>query len=215
MADFSCPGINSISGPGPESELELEFLHQLEKYFRSDLLVETQFRVPTRCGEFRLDFRVSDGDRSLGFECDGTDFHGDKAFVRDEFRDALILGEGAVDAIYRLRGPDLWYHPADAFYVIAATDPWLFRRQGAQNLERLASPGARRSIEDGPRSLALFGVACEDGKMHEVEVRRRSIEPCPLASPYLTDVAHWSAHQDVSRLAELIDRWMGDRGFER
>ena len=85
-----------------ESPIESEFLGALRKYAAGGLQLETQVEVVTICGKFRLDLvAVFENGRRVAFECDGKEFHKPS---RDEWRDAMILGKGFVDCIYRLRG---------------------------------------------------------------------------------------------------------------
>jgi len=112
----------------------------LDKYLDDLVVLHKQFEVETICGKFRVDLAAVQGTRTVGFECDGKDFH--NAF-RDDWRDAMILGTGAIDLIYRFRGCDLIYHMNDCLYVVSRLDKSLFSQRGFVNLNRLASPAAK------------------------------------------------------------------------
>lgn len=132
--------INTFDINCVESELERLFAENLLKYLSDDALLTTQVNVNTICGNFRLDFVVLSNDKKYAFECDGQEFHNES---RDEWRDAMILGAGAVDFIYRLRGPDLYYHTEDCLYIISKWNPSTFSHRGIINLTTLASKEAR------------------------------------------------------------------------
>lgn len=89
--------------------------------------------VPTAWGVFRLDFlvRIVDG-RRVAFECDGAEYHHD--VERDEWRDALILGERGADVIYRLPGTAIHCHRKVLFYLLSRREPWLFTKRTRVNL---------------------------------------------------------------------------------
>ena len=57
--------------------------------------------------------------------------------------DALLMGTGAVDVLYRLRATEDVDRLHDMLYLAARWDRALFSDRGRINLERLASPAAR------------------------------------------------------------------------
>lgn len=120
-----------------ESVLERDFAHNILKFLRRDAKLESQVEVMTMCGVFRLDFVVTySSDFRIAFECDGKEFHNN---ARDEFRDAIIIGDGLVDSIYRLRGSDLTYHVEDLIYVISIWNPEIFDDRSRIILNQLKS----------------------------------------------------------------------------
>ena len=120
-----------------ESVLEREFAHSMLKFLRSDALLKSQVEVKTLCGVFRLDFVVTcPPDYRIAFECDGKEFHDES---RDEFRDAIIIGDVFVDSIYRLRGSDITYHIEDLIYIISLWNPELFSTRSHIVLGQLKS----------------------------------------------------------------------------
>ncbi len=133
--------------PPYDSPIETEFAyHFITKYAADDLEFIPQCEVNTICGRFILDFvlRLQNGCQ-VGIECDGQAFHDT---WRDEWRDAIILGEKHVDAIYRLRGYDITYHLDDILYIMSQLESNLFSFRGKLKLERLATDEARRSVYD-------------------------------------------------------------------
>ena len=137
-----------------ESELERLFAENVMKYLDDSAKLTSQVEVDTIRGKFRLDFVVQFKEEKCAFECDGKEFH--NAF-RDEWRDAMILGAGAVDAIYRLRGSDLVYHLEDCLYIISKWNPSIFSQRGLINLTTLASDEARyRHFDDDVNALVPY-----------------------------------------------------------
>lgn len=90
--------------PPYESPLEELFALNAIKYLDDSVDFQKQVSVETICGQFRIDFVIDTGLKKVAIECDGKESHNKS---RDEWRDAMILGAGAVDVIYRLRGGDL------------------------------------------------------------------------------------------------------------
>lgn len=125
--------------PPYDSPIEKRLAYHLVKYVSPALNFEPQHHVATPWGHFRLDFAAFRGDRAVGIECDGEAYHSGDDAVRDDWRDAVILGEGAVEAIYRLRGTDIIRHPQDVLQLMSERDPYLFSDRGRRNLDKLAS----------------------------------------------------------------------------
>ncbi|TGU70716.1 hypothetical protein E4633_17105 [Geomonas terrae] len=110
----------------------------------------------------------------IGFECDGKDFHDES---RDEWRDAMILGSKGVDAIYRMRGADLYYHINDILYFISKWDPELFSQRGLLNLEVLASDAVRTSSEEYTKCVAFIRYQDDDYQVPiDITVRKLFID---------------------------------------
>ena len=126
--------------PPYDSPIEELLAQNALKYLAEDCRFQKQVEVPTNWGTFRLDFLIERRGQRIGVECDGRDFHDE---YRDEWRDALILGTGAVDVMYRLRGCDLVYHIEDILFLMSGADPMLFSERGQINLAKLASVEAR------------------------------------------------------------------------
>jgi very-short-patch-repair endonuclease len=123
--------------PPYDSPIEDKFAYHATKYLLQDLQFHTQYEVITICGKFVVDFvAISPSGKKIGIECDGKDFH-NKA--RDEWRDAMIMGDDRLDSIYRLRGVDLTYFMNDVLYILSRCEPDLFSQRGHLNIETLAS----------------------------------------------------------------------------
>lgn len=117
-----------------ESPIEETFAYECSKYLNDGVSFDSQLEVTTGHGGFRIDFVLSQPNQRVAVECDGQDFH--EPF-RDEFRDAILLGEGHFDTIYHFRGCDIFYFPEDCLWIIAREDPPLFSDRGRLQLNQL------------------------------------------------------------------------------
>ena len=158
--------------PPYERPLEDEFAWHLVKYLSPVSGLLYQERIATPGGAFWVDFVVEHGSASgpvhrIGFEC------GDLEEVarddeNDRLRDALLVGTGALDVLYRFRGQDLLHRLHDALLVAAKWDGDVFSHRGRINLSTLASPEA---VTADPRPHeALLRLAyhhAEDLDAHE------------------------------------------------
>jgi hypothetical protein len=59
--------------------------------------------------------------------------------------DALLVGDGTADVVYRIREADLVHRLPDVLLVVARWEPELLSDRGRVNLDRLASPEAREA----------------------------------------------------------------------
>lgn len=128
--------------PPYDSPLEESFAWSMSKVISPNMTVEKQLSVPTQFATFRLDLLVSGGERRVGIELDGAEFHKDK-HTEDYTRDALILYEGACDVIYRIEGKDAYHRPYACLKLIAEEDSSLFSERGWTLLMRLAEEERR------------------------------------------------------------------------
>lgn len=126
--------------PPYERPLEDEFAWHLVKYLTPISGLRYQVKVETLATNTWVDFLVEHGARRIGFEV-GDLAEADAQALR--YRDALLLGTGAVDVLYRFRGADLMYRIHDALHLAAKWDADLFSPRGRINLRTLASPEAR------------------------------------------------------------------------
>ena len=166
--------------PPYDSPIEEVFAYAIVKYLDADVDFHTQYPVETLCGRFRLDFVAEVGARKVGFECDGAEFHDEG---HDEWRDAMILGDHKVDAIYRLRGTDIHRRLDDCLHLLARLEPELFSERGRMNLRTLATPRLREFEWDeagkGPDVLMVSWPALPDepssrDELVRIFVRNRS-----------------------------------------
>jgi hypothetical protein len=123
-----------------ESPIEEALAHELLKYVHPEVNFVPQHEVKTVGGVFRLDFLLERNGRRVAIECDGRDFHDS---YRDEWRDAMLLGDGCIDVMYRLRGADILLFTADLLFLVARQEPPMFTERGHINLRTLAHPEVR------------------------------------------------------------------------
>lgn len=158
-----------------ESELEVLFAWNAEKYLATAESMRCQVEVPTPWGTFRPDFVAAapDGSR-VAFECDGSDFHDE---AHDEWRDAMILGSSSILAIYRLPGAALFHHIEDCLYLLSVWQPSLFSSGGKVNLHQLASHAARNAAMKLSYSQAeVYYAQTTDMPSHYVRIERHSFD---------------------------------------
>jgi hypothetical protein len=143
--------------PPYDSPIEEELAWGLSKHLAESVRLRKQIEVDTEFSKFYIDLvaETVDGVR-VGFECDGREYH--REGLRDECRDALILGVKAVSAIYRFRGQDLYYHRDDCLFYILRNDPYLFSERGTRNIDLLASEDAKKSF-----GIPALGIGSVDG----------------------------------------------------
>ena len=149
--------------PPYERPLEDEFAWHLVKYLRPITGLRYQVRVETPCAPLWVDFLVEHGARRVGFEVGPMDGAIDEE--QDRLRDALVIGSGALDVLYRFRGADLMYRLHDALLLAAHWDAGLFTERGRINLNTLASPEARTCHPRPHETTAriLYTVPAEEG----------------------------------------------------
>lgn len=191
-----------------DSPIEGLFAYHIEKYLAPQALLLPQFEARTLCGRFVLDFVIEGPDAArVGFECDGADFHDES---RDEWRDAMILGDGFVDAIYRLRGTDLVHGVHDALYLIAQVEPQLFSEPGRANLASLASDRAR-AVELDPAETMIRLHRRETRSPEQrlmIEARHRRI---PAGQRQFWQAAYACARElGGGSLDDVRDRYRGE-----
>ncbi|MFZ1389844.1 MAG: hypothetical protein WBP46_18985 [Thiolinea sp.] len=144
----------AIYNPPYDSPIEDIFARHYVNYASETIAFTPQASINTLCGVFILDFLLEDGSGyRVGIECDGKEFH-DAA--RDEWRDAMILGEHHVDVIYRVRGSDIVYYMEDVLYILSKFEPSLFKHRATNNLSVLASYEAQQMAKSRDSESYIF-----------------------------------------------------------
>ncbi len=142
--------------PPFDSPIEMTFADSCFKFLSPTVYVGKQVEVPTTHGAFRLDFLISVNDKKIAIECDGKDFH---EGLRDELRDAILLGGGNCETIYHFRGCDLVYYPYDCIWLMSVLDRDLFTQRGHFQLNRLRCLTFDVSDEDAQKNESFyFGI---------------------------------------------------------
>jgi hypothetical protein len=195
-----------------ESPLEEDFAYHLTKYLDTTISLIPQHEVSTICGTFRIDFVAQGPAGLIGFECDGKDFH---ERDRDEWRDAMILGTKSVDAIYRLRGSDIYYHIEDIIYIIARWNTELFSQRGLLNLQTLASDEAKNGIEEAPKSIAMVFYRDEE-KSSQVEIciERRSLNSGSYKRQFWEAAYRFACEVGGGKLEEVMTQYRAKKKAE-
>lgn len=142
--------------PPYERPVEDEFAWHLVKYLDPSVALAYQVKVETPCAPVWVDFVIEQGARRVAIEVD------DVASITEPFastraRDALLLGTGAVDVLYRIRAEDALSGLHDVLLVAARHDPSLFSERGRINLNTLASFAAGAYRPDPEAALIEVG----------------------------------------------------------
>lgn len=186
---------SSMYDPPYESPLEDSFAWGLSKYLHPKTSLEKQIDVATICGTFRLNFvATTNAGRRIAYECDGAKFHDRQG---DEWRDAMILGANAVDAIIRLRGSDLSYNLDDVLWLLAQWDPDVFSDRSQRILYQLASDRVRNHKHDSSDSaMVTYGDESKnhDSPLYIFLLRRNRI----------VEIGHRKFWQSAYRFAESV-----------
>jgi len=117
-----------------ESPIEEIFARKCCRYLSREADFDCQVEVCTRHERFRVDFVLSRAHETIAVECDGHDFHNP---LRDEFRDAVLLGEGHFTAVYHFRGCDITFYLEDCLWLMSVKFPALFSERGRHQLDCL------------------------------------------------------------------------------
>jgi very-short-patch-repair endonuclease len=121
-----------------ESPIETVMRDCLLRSLAYHIQIVDQEKVETDHVTFFLDFLLLPG--HIAIECDGKDFHDP---IRDEWRDAVMLGEGRIKRMIRFRGCDIHHHPEDCIYLLSKWHPELFDERKLHKASVEASDTAR------------------------------------------------------------------------
>jgi hypothetical protein len=185
-----------------ESPIEEIFARECPKYLDSRASFDCQAEVRTRHELFCVDFVLEE---RIAVECDGCDFHDP---LRDEFRDAILLGEGHFTTVYHFRGRDLTCYPEDCIWLISLEYPAMFSERGRHQLNCL------HQLEIVPCLSQREAVILRDPTSHSRRawVFRRDIQQKSNLNPYwpywrgLYEFANQHPHVCLDRLLALWKR---------
>lgn len=162
-----------------ESPLEEIFLQQFEKFVNDRFEIIPQYEIRNSAGIFRLDFLLKSTDYMVGIELDGKEFHDE---WKDEWRDAIMLGNEQVDCIYRFRGKDVTTYIHECIFAMFVNDHKLFDSRYTQvskslvDIEIFSNPETQFShLED----CMIYSIPTIDefgeitGRYHDIRVVRR------------------------------------------
>ncbi len=125
--------------PPYATEAEDTFAWYVVKYLTPNAGLRHQVEIPTGPMTLKLDFVIEHADTRIGVMCSASAAGPDG----DRLRDALCMGTGAVDVLYRFRADDLLDRPHDLLALVAQWDPVLFSERGRLNIGALAHPTAK------------------------------------------------------------------------
>jgi very-short-patch-repair endonuclease len=148
--------------PPYDSPIENIFAYHIIKHLGEGAQFDRQVEIDTQCGTFRIDFVCTSGGRTVGFECDGQEYHEE---ARDRWRDALIMGTGRVNAIYRIAGRNIHYHIDQALYLISLYESMIFNERGLTNL-RVFGEADKISVERSESNAILKYRWCPEKLKH-------------------------------------------------
>jgi len=194
---------DQVYQPPYDSPIEDIFAWHCQKYLQQGVGLDSQVEFKTHHGVFRVDFvLVTENTNRVGVECDGRDFH--EPF-RDEFRDAILLGEGHLGTLYHFRGCDITYYPEDCIWLMSTLDPDLFSERGRPQLSYLHRLEIV-SVLSSPESYVLRSLPGEP--KYRFWAFRRSVDVKSHANP--TGWPHWrvlyrfACEHPLASLDELI-----------
>lgn len=108
-----------------DSPVEEDFYLYFLKYAHPDTCLQCQVKTPTRIGTFRIDFiATSPTRRKVAFEIDGKNWH--KDWERDYIRDAAVMLDHDIDAMWRIPAFGVYYNTHHVFHLIEQQDADLF-----------------------------------------------------------------------------------------
>jgi hypothetical protein len=125
--------------PPYATEAEDTFAWHVVKYLKPNCGLRHNVEVTAGSLAITVDFVIEHNGHRIGVMCGASDASAD----HDRLRDALCMGTGAVDALYRFRASDLLDRPHDLLALVMQWDPALFSERGRLNIRALAHPVAR------------------------------------------------------------------------
>lgn len=191
--------------PPYDSPIEATFAEHCLKHLSPNVHAEKQVEANTKHGSFRVDFALSTANRRIAVECDGRDFH---EGLRDELRDAILLGEEHFDTVYHFRGCDIVCYPNDCVSLMSLLDSELFSERGRLNLDRLRHLEISDSAEELSKRESFSCLIWDETKRYHFWAFRRSLKMI-LDFPHLR--YHWKVLYDFAcknrsaSLDELLD----------
>lgn len=121
-----------------ESPIETFFLNHLVNFLSTETQVVIQYPIETIGGNFRADIALIKDNKKIVIECDGKEYHSEeKDDWYDEWRDTLILFQGEINTIYRVKGSDIFNEIYKAISIISHFDPNYFNTTKTSQLKNL------------------------------------------------------------------------------
>jgi hypothetical protein len=201
---FEPEGLDRVVNPETprESPLEKDLEYGICKYSPHGTRIIRQYDVPTYRGTFRLDFVARRKDRLIGFECDGRQYHD---WRRDIFRDAVILSETNIEAIYRIEGPDIYYRLETALYILGNHVPLMFSERGMENLSALSECRDDAHVhQDEEGIIARYDYEDHNEVIHHRRIHIRSLSRDHYDFAMMVDAAKRYRHVPTEALSTMM-----------
>ena len=145
--------------PPYDNALDDALAQHLVAYLTPAATLDYKASVWTPWMQCRFDFLIDVGTRRIAIDYTDTPEHMLTALVEDN--DALAMGYGGVDAIFRVRAEDLEIRLFDVLHLIARWDPSLFTPYGRRIFAQRAGAAARAAEPDVTDDLVV--VSYENG----------------------------------------------------
>lgn len=139
--------------PPYESELDDLIARHLVAYLAPGASLDYKASVRTPWMRCRFDFLIDMGTRRIALDYTDTPDHMHTALVEDN--DALAMGSGEVDVIFRVRRGDLEDRLFDVLHLIARWDSSLFTPYGRRIFASRADSAARGADPTTDNDLAV------------------------------------------------------------
>ena len=198
--------IPPIYRPPYDSPIENKFAYNFVKYAAQDCSLIKQYPVDTICGKFIVDFVViANNGKRIGVECDGKDFHDTS---RDEWRDAMILGDDYLDVMYRIKGDDINYQIEIVLFLMAKVDSYMFTDCGRTNLNTLASTKSPKRCENFNPNSPSAVIQIEDSEnLHCVLLERRNMDLSSGERKFWVSAYKFASSIGGGNLDEVISKY--------
>jgi len=201
-------------GPEAESPIATIMEEKILLHLSKEYHIEREYECPTPWANFRIDLVITNGKSKIGIECDGKEFHNP---FNDETRDALILGMGLVDTIWRFRGKDIYFAVYDCVYLLSRLEPDLFTVRGKQVLESQACHSVKDFEPDLYSDINIHryfkGEPLEILTPRELRVTRNSCLPSALArGPYWKEIFEKVSGWTNLNFKEVVERRANGNG---
>ena len=139
--------------PPYDNALDDALAQHLVAYLTPAATLDYKATVWTPWMECRFDFLIDVGTRRIAIDYTDTPEHMLTALVEDN--DALAMGYGGVDVIFRVRAEDAECRLFDILHLIARWDPSLFTPYGRRIFAQRASAAALAADPDVTDDLAV------------------------------------------------------------
>ena len=133
---------------------ENKVLCEFKKYFHEGVFIASGRVARTLCGDFLMSLYCTEPiGRSIAIEQRSDD---PDSFSRDEWRDAMVVGDRCVDAVYRVGRLNFERHMEDVLYALSILEPDFFCERKKAGLKELASIEVIASLKESDSDMHFF-----------------------------------------------------------